>query len=110
MANMEEPPELKDRDGNPIAVFRRPDGEFFSNHPDYPLALALHEQKAGQDEVEEDEGVEPDNGDGDLSYAEMQSKDLVAEARGRGMTVPNGTKRSQVIEMLEADDAKKAGQ
>lgn len=111
MADMKEPPELKDRDGEPIVVFRRPDGEFFSNHPDFPMAMALHKQNAtDDDEVEEDEAVQPDNGDGQTSYGEMQSKPLVALARDRGLSVPSGSKRSDVIALLEADDAKKAGQ
>jgi len=107
---MKEPPALKDRDGEPIVVFRRPDGSFFSNHPDYPMAQALWEQAGSpDDEVEEDETVEPDNGDGVIQYSEMQSKDLLAEAKQRGL-VESGTKsnRSKLIEMLQAADAEKA--
>jgi hypothetical protein len=103
---MKEPPALKDRNGEKIVVFRNSDGSFFSNHPDYPMALALHEQAQTDDEVEEDEAPTPDNGDGQVQYSEMKSADLVAAAKDRGMSVPSGTKRSQVIAMLEEDDAK----
>jgi hypothetical protein len=115
-----EPPDLFDRNGERIGVFRNSDGTFFSNHPDYPMALALHEQaekaaaekKAADDaaavtEVEEDETVQPDNDDGKIEYTEMNSKDLVSEAKSRGLTLPTGVKRTQVIAALEADDASK---
>ena len=119
MAQQTEPPVLKDRDGQAIITFRRPDGTFFSNHPDYPMAVALHEQdKANKaaaaadedDEVEEDEAVQPDDGDGQVEYGEMKSADLVAEAKKRNLTLPDRPKRSQVIEALVADDAEKAKQ
>ncbi len=115
MTDMQEPPELFNRDGEKIAVFRDGYGNFFSNHPDYPMALAMHEQRVAQDaeakaatanEVVEDKAVAPDNNDGVLDYDEMQSKELVALARGRSLQVPSGTRRSQVIAMLQEDDAK----
>src|ERR1700744_204892 len=119
--NFTEPPELFDRDGERIGIFRNSDGTFFSNPPDYPMALALHEQaqQAAADkraaenaaevqDVEEDEEVEPDNGDGQVEYGEMNSKDLVAEAKARGLTLPSGVKRTQVIAALEAADAAQA--
>lgn len=122
MPDMKEPPALKDSEGLPIVVFRRPDGEFFSNHPDYPMALAIHEQNEAlaakaaaeappapaevDDDVVEDEPVAEDDGDGSVDYDEMQSKDLVALAKQRKLDVPSGTKRSQVIELLKQDDAK----
>src|SRR5580698_3295488 len=120
----EDVPELFDRNGEPIVVMRRATGELFSNHPDYPMALALHKQSeqiaqrnreiekaaaeeaaaSSVDEVEDDVQVEPDNGDGKVEYTEMNSKDLVAEAKARGLTLPSGVKRTQVIAALEADD------
>lgn len=111
MADMKEPPVLKDRNGDNIVIFRRPDGEFFSNNPDFPMAMALYEQNGSDaDEVDEDEAVQPDNGDGKVEYDEMQSKQLLAEAKNRELTVPAKPTRSALIELLEADDAKKAGQ
>lgn len=117
----QEPPELTDRNGEKIVVFRDGHGNFFSNHPDYPMALALHENAKAQaaqlaptpapepdEEIEDDEATEPDNADGKVEYSELQSKDLVAEAKSRGLTIPSGTKRSEVIRMLEADDQAKA--
>lgn len=119
----EEPPDLFDRNGEKIGVFRNSDGTFFSNHPDYPMALALHQQAQRQadearakadaeavQEVDDDEPVEPDDGDNVKSYGEMNSKDLVAEAKSRGISLPSGVKRTQVIAALEADDAEKAEQ
>lgn len=115
-----EPPELLDRDGQRIVIFRRPDGEWFSNHPDYPLALAMHQQaeaaKAAEEaaaveaDVVEDEPVAPDNNDGVVEYDEQTSKELVALAKARDLKVPSGTKRSDLIALLQADDEAKAGQ
>jgi hypothetical protein len=127
MTDMQEPPELFDRDGNKIVVMRNSDGTHFSNHPDYPMALALHQQAeaqraaeaekafaeaaaAAEPEVEEDEAVADDNNDGVVQYEEMTSKDLVTEAKRRDLKVPSGTKRSEVIELLQQDDTEKAGQ
>lgn len=120
MPDMTEPPELLNRDGEKIAVFRNSDGSFFSNHPDYPMALAMHEQRVAMEAeakakadaeavtVVDDEAVEPDNNDGVLDYEEMNSKDLVALAKERDLQVPSGTRRSQVIALLQADDEAKA--
>lgn len=117
-----EPPELFDRDGEKIVIFRRPDGEWFSNHPDYPLALAMHQQaetakakaKAEADaaavQVVDDEQVAPDNNDGVVEYDEMVSKDLIALAKARDLKVVSGMKRSDLIALLQADDEAKAGQ
>ncbi len=117
VANPVEPPELVNRDGEKIVVFRDGFGNFFSNHPDYPLALALHQQAeaakaaaAQQDDVVEDEPVAPEDGNGVIDYEEMNSKDLVAEAKQRGLEIPSGTRRSQVIAMLQASDKAKAAE
>lgn len=117
-----EPPELINRNGERIVIFRNGrDGSFFSNDPDYEFALSVHQraerEKAAaaeaaasetSSEVEDDEPVEADNGDGVMEYDEMKSADLIAEAKSRGLAVPSKTTRSALIEMLTADDETKA--
>lgn len=115
-----EPPELFDRDGEKIVIFRRPDGEWFSNHPDYPLALAMHRQAEAAKEkaqaeadaaavqVVDDEQVAGDNNDGVVEYEEMTSKDLLALAKARDLTIKAGSKRPDLIALLKADDEAKA--
>jgi hypothetical protein len=117
----EEPPELLDSEGQPIVVFRRPDGMFFSNHPEYNFAKAMHEQsqrraaeasaeESGVQELDEDEPQKADDEDGAVTYEEMTSAQLVALAKERGIDVPKGTKRSTVIKALEDQDAAKTAE
>lgn len=109
----EEPPELKDSSGEPIVVFRNPDGTLFSNHPEYNFALAMHERdkqsaaEQGEDGagIVDDEQQAADNGDGVKSYEEMTSQELVALAKERDITLTD-RKRSTVIHELEQWDTK----
>lgn len=112
----EEPPELRDSSGETIVQFRRPDGSVFSNHPEYNLALAMHErdkaEAAGVEEVEEDDvPQQPDNADGAVTYEEMTSQQLVALAKEREIELAD-RKRSTAIQALrdwDEEQAQKAG-
>jgi len=107
----EEPPELLDSSGEKIVQFRRPDGSIFSNHPEYSLALAMHErdqaEAAGVEEVEDDEPQAADNGDGATTYEEMTSHDLAQLAKERDLTLTD-RRRSTVIAALQAYDEAQA--
>lgn len=123
----EEPPELFSSDGEKIVIHRDGQGNFFSNHPEYAVRLALHEEaqrrKAEEDakrkaeeeaaaaeaeDFDDEGGPSADNEDGVVEYEEMNAKDLVALAKERKLTIPSGSKRHDVIELLRADDEAKA--
>jgi len=100
-------------------VFRNGEtGTFFSNHPEYSFRLQLKEQAdaekaqaaevaSGVEELIEDEPIVEDDGDSVVSYEEMTTEALGAEATRRELDVPRPVKRSTLIRMLQADDAAK---
>lgn len=117
-------PTLYDSDNNPIAVFRRPNGEEFSNHPEYMVRKQIHDQNVAAEKVTADrlarlaaerqaaedldddtEETEDEDGDGTISYEEMSATDLKTKAAELGITIPKGTKRTGLIEMLNEADA-----
>ena len=117
----EEPPELFSSDGEKIVIHRDGAGNFFSNHPEYPVRLALHqeakareaaaqkaeaERRAAEesDDIDDEGGPSEDDGDGEVDYEEMTAKDLVALARDRKISIPQGSKRHDVIELLREND------
>lgn len=117
-------PTLYDSDGNPIAVFRRPNGDEFSNHPEYMVRKQIHEQNAAAEKATaeraarlaadraaaedldtDEEETSDEDGDGTISYEEMSATDLKAAAAEKGITIPKGTKRTGLIEMLNEADS-----
>lgn len=117
----EEPPELFSSDGEKIVIHRDGAGQFFSNHPEYGIRLALHqeaearaaaaakeeaERQAAEDAetIDDEGGPSADDGDGEVDYEEMTAKDLVALARERKITIPSGSKRHDLIALLQEND------
>lgn len=68
---------------------------------------------SGDDEDDSDEDDDEDNEDDTSKYSEMSSKDLKAEVKtrrdaGRELDTKGITKKSELIELLVADDAAQA--
>lgn len=59
--------------------------------------------KASEEEDEEDEEEDSDDEDGE-DYSDWSLKDLKKECRTRGIKVPKGMAKSDMVKALEADD------
>ena len=62
------------------------------------------DEEEEEEEEDEEEDEEDDEDEDEVDYDELSLKELKAECKTRGLKVPKGSDKDDLVELLETDD------